>query len=101
MVSKYTEPKLTEHEILYKGKRYWVFRIDKDHPFENYEEDCSYVVFDKEYGCVISWCERVDGDSFKGYIQYGQGSIDVEGKTPKELVQDVIHWSNWIERTEK
>lgn len=102
MKNIYTRPVLVGHNVPYKGKRYWVIQIDKDHPFENYENDCSYIVFDKSYGgCVISWCERDDEGSFKGYIQYGQGSIDVEGKTPKELVQSVVKSFKWIERTEK
>ncbi|MDH6421604.1 hypothetical protein M2131_001545 [Polynucleobacter sphagniphilus] len=101
MKNIYTRPVLVGHNVPYKGKRYWVIQIDKDHPFENYENDCSYIVFDKECGCVISWCEKTDDGSFKGYIQYVQGSIDVDGKTPKELVNSVIRWSNWIERTEK
>jgi hypothetical protein len=101
MKNIYTPPVLVGHNVLYKGKRYWVIQIDNDHPFENYENDCSYVVFDKECGCVISWCEMMDDGSFKGYIQYGQGSIEVEGKTPKELVQSVVKSFKWIERTEK
>jgi len=101
MLTGYTKPALTDHKVLYKGKRYWVFEVDKDHPFEGYETDCGYLVFDKSFGgCVIAWCERADDGSFKGYIQYGQGSIDVEGRTPKELVQSVVHWFNWIERSE-
>jgi hypothetical protein len=102
MKNIYTPPVLDGHKILYKGKRYWVFEVDEEYPFEGYEKDCRYLIFDKSYGgCVISWCERDDDGSFKGYIQYGQGFIEVEGKTPKELIQSVVKSFKWIERTEK
>ena len=99
MLSKYSQPKLTDHKVLYKGKRYWVFEIDKEHPYENYEKDCNCVVFDKFYGgCVISWCNKLEDGSFKGIVSYGQGSIEVDGRTPKELVDSVVSTYKWMER---
>jgi hypothetical protein len=102
MISQYTIPNFKNHNVLYKGKRYWVLEIDKNHPYEGYEEDCNCVVVDRKYGgVVISWCNKQKDGTFKGYVQYGQGSDPVEGKTPKELVDSVVRFYKWVEKTER
>ena len=101
MDSKYIAPALDEHKILYKGKRYWAFEIDKDHPYENYEHDCSIIIFDKLCGGVAAWCERLSNGQFSGYMPYSQQSIEIERKTIRDLVLSVDYWTRWVERTEK
>ena len=98
---KYTPPVLNGHKVLYKGKRYWAFEISKEHPYENYEKDCSIIVYDKYCDAVAAWCDSSIDGAYTGYIPYGQGSIEVNGHTVKELVTSVVDWSNWIERAEK
>lgn len=98
MRSMYEKPILDGHDVLYKGKRYWVFKIDKNHPFQNYENDCSILIFDKYCGAVAAWCNLDENGIFRGYIEYGQGSIDIQGETPKTLVQCLIKNSNFLEK---
>ena len=97
----YLNPPLNGHKVLYKGKRYRMFEVSADHPFENYEGTCQFLIFDKSISAVCGWCNLSDDGTYLGYIQYGQGSIDFNGKTPKELVQQMVYWYNWIERTWK
>ncbi len=94
----YEKPNLDGHDVLYKGKRYWVFKIDKNHPFQDYENDCSILVFDKHCGAVIAWCNLDSNNIYNGYIVYGQGSVDIQGETPKSLVDCLIKKSKWIEK---
>ena len=101
MKLKYFLPELNDHLVLYKGKRYWVFEIDDEHPFENYEKDCSIIVFDKLCGGVAAWVDELPDSTYKGYMPYSQQSIDIYGDTIKEIVHEVIRWTHWIERTEK
>jgi hypothetical protein len=101
MVSKYTEPELTNHKILYKGKRYWVFEISKENPYENMENVCSIIVFDKLCGGIAGYCNYKEDGTIVGDIPYSQQSIDIEGKDGKEISGLVDYWTKWIERTEK
>jgi hypothetical protein len=99
--SRYTGPKLCGHRVLYKGKRYWAFEISKKFPYENYEDSCSIIIFDKLYGSVAAWVTQQSNNSYKGDMPYSQQCIDISGNTVKEIVNEVIYWTNWIERTEK
>jgi len=97
----YTPPKLSGHKMLYKGKRYWAFEINQEHPFENYEQDCSIIIYDKLCGGVAAWCDMSGNGQFAGHMPYSQQSIEIEGKTIRDLVQNVDYWTRWVERTEK
>ena len=101
MFKRYTEPKLKNHKILYKGKRYWVFEIDKEHPFENMEDVCSIIVYDKFCDGIACYCNYKEDGTMVGDIPYSQQSIDVEGKDGRDISSQVDYWTRWIERTEK
>jgi len=88
--SKYIYPDLNGHKVLYKGKRFWVFEINSDFPFEGYEEHCSVIVYDKEDGCEIAGAQK----NTKGYIGSligPQYDVEVSGETPIELLDSVIN----------
>jgi hypothetical protein len=101
MFKRYTEPKLKNHKILYKGKRYWVFEIDKEHPFENMEDVCSIIVYDKFCDGIACYCNYKEDGTIVGDIPYSQQSIDIEGKDGRDISSQVNYWTRWIERTEK
>jgi hypothetical protein len=101
MVFKYTEPELTNHKILYKGKRYWVFEVNKENPFQNMENVCSILVYDKFCDGIACYCKYKDNGSIEGNIPYSQASIHVEGKDGRDIAIQVDYWTKWIERTEK
>jgi hypothetical protein len=94
-------PVLNGHKTLYKGRRYWVFEINNETPFQNYEGVCQFLVFDKAVGCVCAWGNYGKNEILCGYIQYGQGCIDFESNSPKDFVEKMVKWYKWIERTEK
>lgn len=99
--SFYTKPELNGHAVLYKGKRYWAFEISNEHPYENYEKDCSIIIFDKLYVGVAAWVNKLPDNTFRGDMPYSQQCIDIYGNTIQEIIGEVVRWSNWIERTEK
>ena len=101
MFKRYTEPKLKNHKILYKGKRYWVFEIDKEHPFENMEDVCSIIVYDKSCDGIACYCNYKDDGTIVGDIPYSQQSIYIEGMDGRDIAFQVDYWTKWIERTEK
>lgn len=101
MKSVYTPPVLDHHKILYKGKRYWVFEISRENPYENMEDVCSIIVFDKLGGGIAAYCNYKEDGSIIGDIPYSQQSIDLEGKNGRDISSQVDYWTKWIERTEK
>ena len=89
----YTKPKLNGHRILYAGKRYYVFEVDEDHPYEDCETHCDLVIFDKSdeiYNGVTAWCKKLPDGGFEGATPLGQGVYPFSAKTIKELVERYI-----------
>ena len=98
--SAYTTPKLNNHNVIYKGKRYWVFEISKDHPYGTFEDCCDTIVYDKSFGTEAAFAIRQKDGTYKGDIPYGQQSIDFTAADAKDLVDTVIYWEKWIEKQE-
>lgn len=95
--SKYIYPELSGHKVLYKGKRFWVFEISSDFPFNGMEEFCTVIVYDKEYGCEIAGAEySVNG--YCGSLIGPQDSVEVSGRSPAELLDSVIRASRNYEK---
>lgn len=82
-----TPPKLNGHRTLFKGKRFYVFEVSTECPFEGYEAEADVVVFDKLYGDVVATCDRnLNCDVTVGF---GPMSVPVYGANPKRLVLEV------------
>lgn len=96
--TNYSKPELDGHKVLYKGRRYWVFEVSADHPFEGEEEYYDLVFWDGFYGAVITGGATGDDGVIRGFIQYGQGGIDVQGMTVREFVDDCVATCEWIQR---
>jgi hypothetical protein len=87
--SKYTYPDLRGHKVLYKGKRFWVFEISSDFPYEGYEEFCQVIVYDKEFGCEIASAEK-NANGYSGSLIGPQENVEVFGESPVELLDSAI-----------
>lgn len=98
MQSGYAYPSLAGHNVLYKGRRYWVFEISSKNPYEGFEADCNTLVYDKSLDTPVAYCERNKDGSITGYMDFGQASIDVSGKDAKDLVESVKATARWMER---
>jgi len=69
MTNRYIPPVLNGHKILYKGKRYLVFEVSSEYPYEGYEEFCEFVIFDKSdaiYNGIVASCSRQSDGTFSG-----------------------------------
>ncbi len=87
--SNYIYPNLKGHKALYKGKRFWIFEISSEFPYEDYEEFCQVIVYDKKFGCEIAGVKN-DANGYSGSLIGPQESIDVSGDSPVELLDSVI-----------
>ena len=95
--SKYIYPDLNGHKVLYKGKRFWVFEISAEFPFNGMEKFCQVIVYDKEYGCEIASAENSTNGYF-GSLIGPQESVEVSGGSPVELLDSVIYASRNYEK---
>ena len=95
--SDYIYPDLNGHKVLYKGKRFWVFEISSEFPFNGMEEFCQVIVYDKEYGCEIAGAENSTNGYF-GSLIGPQESVEVSGGSPVELLDSVIYASRNYEK---
>lgn len=101
--TRYIYPKLNGHKIIYKGKRFWVFEINSEFPFEGYEEYSEVIVYDKECGCAMAAAQKTL-KGYEGSIIGPQNSIEISAATPTELVDSAIaafrsaekHFSGYI-----
>ena len=87
--SNYIYPELNGHKVLYKGKRFWVFEISSEFPFEGHEDNCDVIVYDKDLGGAMAGAKKTtkgyEGDIFN--ILY---TIEISGETPTELIDSAI-----------
>ncbi|MDH6421603.1 hypothetical protein M2131_001544 [Polynucleobacter sphagniphilus] len=71
MVSKYTEPKISNNKILYQGKRYLIFSVTKETPFDDYLDYSDVIIFDKlnnyVLGCSLRDQKRSNSYEFNGF----------------------------------
>ena len=83
-MSNYILPVLNGNEVLYKGRRFWAFRVSDATPFEGTQEYASIVVWDKVYGIVVACVD----DDLVGSVGYGtlQQSYDIKCKDIKDLI---------------
>ena len=83
-MSRYIRPKLNGNEVLYKGRRFWAFRVSDATPFEGNEDFGSIVVWDGIYGIVVA----VVNDQLVGSVGYWtiQQSYDINCKDMRDLI---------------
>ena len=100
----YNNPPLNGQTVLYKGRRYWAFLLDKEftyggRAYKPYGDPKRTVaLFDcLEYEVILEG-ELQDDGSISGLVSYGQDSIPCRGNNAKEFVANAIWEIDWINR---
>jgi hypothetical protein len=58
--SRYTPPVLNDHEVAYKGKRYWVIAVTAENPLEWVDAPAyDFAIYDKSIGYVMAAAKRM------------------------------------------
>ena len=84
---KYIPPTLSGHKVLYKSRRFWIFEIDKEHPYESFEESYALIVYDNLERCPAAFCQKdLSGDLNLGTFPYG---MSVSGKDYDSLIENI------------
>ena len=89
----YYKPPLNGHKVLYKTAKFWFFEIDAEHPYEGYEENHQFVLYDGAIGTVVSLIKSPQEGVYVGHIFHAHIHYPVQASTPKEYVQE-YKWSN-------
>ena len=95
--SNYFYPAIKDHKVLYKGKRFWIFEISSEFPYQGYEKHCDVIVYDKSYGAEIA-CVRKTANGYVGSLTGTMDSVSVSGGSPIELLESVINAMRSYER---
>ena len=103
-MSTYNKPPLTGQTVLYKGRRYWAFLLDKEftyggRAYKPYgDPNKTVALFDcLEYEIILEGELQADG-SICGFIPYGQDSIACRGNNAKEFVANSVWEIDWINK---
>ena len=83
-------PKLYGHKILYKGRRYIMFEMNAEHPYEGYERFNSIVLWDGEQRGICAFADRLPNDKFSGYLAFTMDKVEVKGDTPRQFIDETI-----------
>ena len=66
-MSNYNFPGLSNHKIIYKGRRYIAFEVSQSNPFESMEDDADFVVWDGEYDGAVSYGTINSKGEYEGF----------------------------------
>lgn len=83
-MSKYIPPKLQGHKVIYKGRRFWIFEVSEEHGFEDCEEFCTLVIYDKFIEAPVGFGDK---ETLVCKIPVGPYEVDARGSSPRELAR--------------
>ena len=86
---RYTPPKLDGHNVLKRGKRFWIFEISAKYPFQGLEKNYDIVVYDKAVDTCLA-CARKTSKGYEGELTFTQDRVDICGASPEELLTCTI-----------
>lgn len=95
--SNYTYPEIKDHKVVYKGKRFWIFEISAEFPYEGKQDFFDVIVYDKSYGIDIAGVRKTS-DGYVGELIGPMDHVDVSGKLPIDLLESVINAMRMYER---
>jgi hypothetical protein len=76
-VTKYTFPDLTDMAVIASGRRYKAFKVSKANPFNDYECDADFVVWDGLYDAAVSCGQISSTGVFKGALVFSHVEIEI------------------------
>ncbi len=95
-------PDLSNREVLYKGRRFVMFAVSAERPFDGYGEDgnCDFVVWDGgDPTGVISYGTVTRQGVFRGALAFSHVDIDVDdAPSPREFVANSHKKAEWYSK---
>ena len=97
-MSLYSYPKLYGHKILYKGRRYIIFEMNAEHPYEGYERFNSIALWDGEQRSICAFADRLTNGKLTGHLAFTMDKVEVNGDTPREFIDETIRMWQFYEK---
>jgi hypothetical protein len=95
---RYRPPDLNRHEVHYKGKRFWIFEISEECPFQGYEGPyAQIIVYDKTYGIAVACAKKLDR-GFSGVLTCTIDRVEVKGSSLQSLLINSIKLMRFYEK---
>lgn len=90
-MKKYNFPNLSNHKIIYKGRRYIAFQISQLNPFETMEDFADFVVWDGLYDAAVSYGTINAKSDFEGELAFSHVEIEIDtSKNIRDFVKNSI-----------
>ena len=77
-MSKYSFPNLSKFKIIFNGRRYKAFKVSKFNPFDKFEEDADFVVWDGLYDAAVSYGTISLDGIYSGFLAFSHVEIEVD-----------------------
>ena len=90
--NKHTFPDLSARHILYKGRRYIAFAVSMSAPFDGYESDYNFVIWDGLYDAAAAVGTVLEDGTVKGELAFSP--VEIEIPTSKSM-------TDFVRRTRK
>ncbi len=74
---KYKFPSVCKFDLIFNGRRYKAFKVSKANPFNDYEFDADFVVWDGLYDAAVSCGQISSTGLFSGYLAFSHVEIDI------------------------
>lgn len=85
------EKTLANCPVLYKGQRMVVL----DNSSRQLDEDYDVIVWDRNLGCAVGFCQQEKSGAFTGWVQHGSQELTISGSSAKEIAQATTRLVNW------
>lgn len=93
-MSRYNTPDIGDHTIAYKGRRYWLIKMDGKTRFDlNDPDDSDYVMYDRLYEATIALL-TVDKDGKFTASLMSHVELAYEYDTIEDAIADIPHQMN-------
>ena len=81
---------LSDHKIIYKGRRYIMFEINVEHPYEGYEVFNSIALWDGEFGRICAFADRLPSGELVGHLAFTMDMVELKGNMPRQFIDENI-----------
>ena len=86
----YIFPNIDKKQIIYKARRYIMFQISPEYPYEGYEAFNSIVLWDGEFGRICAFADLLPSGKLTGHLAFTMDKVEVKGDTPRQFIDENI-----------
>jgi uncharacterized membrane protein len=100
-MSLYSYPKLYGNKILYKGRRYIMFEMNAEHPYEGYESFSSIALWDSNQSNICAFADRTSNGQLTGHLAFTMDKVEVNGDKPRQFIDETVRlWRFYVKHVE-